>query len=82
MPLQGEVVAAEYSHHKLSFASDDARAKVAGLDRPPKLYIADGLYGLGKHEWDSPDKKWTKANYKQVIELAQACPTKTSTQPN
>lgn len=45
------------------------------LDKPPKLYIADGLYGLGKHPWDSPDKKWKKANYKQVFELAQASQT-------
>ena len=63
----------------MSFASDDAKVKVVGLEMPPKLYIADGVYGLNKHEWDSPDKKWKKANYKHVIELAQASPRHTST---
>lgn len=66
----------------MSFASDDAKAKVVGLERAPKLYIADGVYGLKKHDWDSEEKKWTKANYKQVIELAQASPRHTSTPLN
>jgi hypothetical protein len=55
---------------------------VVGLERAPKLYIADGVYGLKKHDWDSEEKKWTKANYKQVIELAKASPRHTSTPLN
>ena len=55
---------------------------MVGLERAPKLYIADGVYGLSKHGWDSLEKKWNKANYKQVIELAQASPRHTSTPLN
>jgi hypothetical protein len=60
-----------YSIQNSSFSSDEARTKIASLDQPPKLYIADGPRGLGKHEWDSPEKKWKKENYKSVIQLAK-----------
>lgn len=69
--MQSEQVAAQYSLQHMSSSSDAAKAKVLSLDVPPKLYIADGLYGLGKAPWDSIDKKWKKDNYKSVIELAK-----------
>ena len=69
---QPEQICAKYNLIQKSFqdAKESLRSALnsaVNVSDNVELIIADGLYGLGKEDWDRPEDKWDVNTYKQLF---------------